>query len=49
MNGTGDHKQLLKGDAATANAAAISVEPSGGSKEPTSEPIALFDFDQAGT
>jgi anti-sigma-K factor RskA len=49
MKGSGDHKQLLKGDAATADAAAISVEPSGGSKEPTSEPIALFDFDQAGT
>ncbi len=49
MTGPGDHKQLLKGDAATADAAAISVEPSGGSKEPTSEPIALFDFGQAGT
>jgi anti-sigma-K factor RskA len=48
MKGSGDHKQVLEGNAANANAAAISVEPSGGSKEPTSEPIALFDFDQAG-
>ena len=49
MKGSGDHKQVLEGNAADANAAAISVEPSGGSKEPTTEPIALFDFDQAGT
>jgi anti-sigma-K factor RskA len=49
MKGSGDQKQLLQGDAANANAAAISLEPSGGSKEPTNEPIALFDFDQAGT
>jgi anti-sigma-K factor RskA len=48
MKGSGDQKQLLQGNAASANAAAISVEPSGGSKEPTSEPIALFDFDSAG-
>jgi anti-sigma-K factor RskA len=48
MKGSGDQKQLLQGDAANANAAAISLEPSGGSKEPTNEPIALFDFDQAG-
>jgi anti-sigma-K factor RskA len=48
MKGSGDKKQVLEGNAANANAAAISVEPSGGSTEPTSEPIALFDFDQAG-
>ena len=45
MEGSGDHKQLLDGDAADATAAAISVEPSGGSPQPTSEPIALFDFE----
>jgi anti-sigma-K factor RskA len=49
MKGSGDQKQVLQGNAAVANAAAISVEPSGGSTEPTSDPIALFDFQQAGT
>jgi len=34
-------------DAANATAAGITVEPEGGSKEPTSEPIALFDFSEA--
>jgi anti-sigma-K factor RskA len=48
MKGSGDQKQVLQGNAAAANAAAISVEPSGGSTEPTSDPIALFDFEQAG-
>ena len=38
---------VLEGDAATATAAGITVEPAGGSDEPTSEPIALFDFSQA--
>ena len=33
---------LLTGDAATAKAAAVSVEPATGSKHPTSDPIALF-------
>ena len=46
MTGSGDRTQLLEGDAAHATAAAISVEPSGGSRAPTSEPIALFDFKQ---
>ena len=32
---------VLTGDAATAAAAAVSVEPEGGSKQPTSEPIAF--------
>lgn len=39
-----DQTWLLTGDAATATAAGITVEPAGGSPEPTSEPIALFDF-----
>jgi anti-sigma-K factor RskA len=33
---------VLTGNAATAKAAAITVEPGGGSKYPTSHPIALF-------
>lgn len=36
---------LLTGDAASATGAGITVEPEGGSDEPTSEPIALFPFD----
>jgi anti-sigma factor RsiW len=38
-------RMLLKGDAAEATAAGITVEPGpDGSPKPTSEPIALFDF-----
>ena len=37
---------LLDGDAGTATAVGITVEPSGGSEAPTSDPIALFDFKQ---
>jgi len=33
---------VLAGDAATAQAAAVSVEPETGSAQPTSDPIALF-------
>jgi len=47
MSGPGDHTQLLDGNASDATAAAISVEPSGGSASPTSEPIALFAFEKA--
>ena len=39
-----DQRVLLTGDAATATGAGITVEPEGGSPEPTTEPIALFDF-----
>lgn len=42
-----DQTVLLEGDAASATAAGITVEPAGGSTEPTSEPIALFDFSKA--
>jgi anti-sigma-K factor RskA len=42
--GAADRPLLLAGDAATATAAGITVEPAGGSPAPTSEPIALFDF-----
>lgn len=37
-----DAPTVLTGDAATAAAAAVSVEPAGGSKQPTSDPIAVF-------
>ena len=43
-----DQTMMLSGDAAVALAAGITVEPEGGSEEPTSEPIALFDFGRAG-
>lgn len=39
-----DQTFLLEGDASDATAAAITVEPAGGSEQPTSEPIAVFDF-----
>ena len=42
-----DQTVLLEGDAATAQAAGITVEPEGGSEHPTSEPIALFDFGES--
>jgi hypothetical protein len=38
---------MLEGDAADALAVGITVEPEGGSPEPTSDPIALFDFSEA--
>lgn len=42
-----DNQVVLEGDAAAATAVGITVEPEGGSPEPTSDPIALFDFSQA--
>ena len=39
---------VLSGDAATATAAAVSVEPEGGSTQPTSDPIALFPLKATG-
>jgi anti-sigma factor RsiW len=35
---------MLEGDAATATGAGITLEPAGGSPEPTSAPLALFSF-----
>lgn len=43
-----DQTYVLTGDAATATGAGITVEPEGGSPEPTTEPIALFDFGRQG-
>jgi anti-sigma-K factor RskA len=37
-----DKPTVLSGDAATATAAAVSVEPAGGSEHPTTKPIAVF-------
>jgi anti-sigma-K factor RskA len=42
-----DNQVVLEGDAASATAVGITVEPEGGSPEPTSDPIAIFDFSQA--
>jgi anti-sigma-K factor RskA len=47
MDSGGDHTILLKGDAASATAVGITVEPEGGSPAPTSDPIALFDLKKA--
>ena len=43
-----DQPFLLRGDARTADGAGITVEPEGGSTEPTTQPIALFDFGRSG-
>jgi anti-sigma-K factor RskA len=42
-----DQTLLLEGTASAAAAVGITVEPDGGSEEPTSEPIALFDLTEA--
>jgi anti-sigma-K factor RskA len=39
-----DETVVLDGDAATAKGAGVSVEPTGGSQQPTTTPIALFAF-----
>ena len=39
---------VLTGDAATATAAAVSVEPDTGSAKPTTDPIALFPLQPTG-
>jgi anti-sigma-K factor RskA len=41
-----DQTVLLEGDATAAIGAGITVEPAGGSVEPSGDPIALFEFDQ---
>jgi anti-sigma-K factor RskA len=43
----GSRPVVLRGDATTATAAGITIEPDGGSDSPTTEPIALFDFAKA--
>ena len=44
MPAAGDQTVVLEGDAADAQAAGITVEPAGGSAQPTSDPIAFFTF-----
>jgi anti-sigma-K factor RskA len=44
MSAGGDQTVVLVGDATTANGAAITLEPTGGSTRPSSDPIATFDF-----
>jgi anti-sigma-K factor RskA len=44
MAGSGDQAVVLQGDAADAQAAGITVEPAGGSEQPTSNPVAFFSF-----
>lgn len=47
MTGGGNQEILLEGDAATASAAGVTIEPTGGSETPNLPPVALFDFSQA--
>jgi anti-sigma-K factor RskA len=46
MRKSGDHKLLLDGDATNATAVGITLEPAAGSKVPTSDPIALLEFEK---
>jgi hypothetical protein len=43
----GQTTALLDGDAGVAIGAGITVEPVGGSEQPTSDPVVLFDFGEA--
>jgi anti-sigma-K factor RskA len=47
MDKPGTKPVLLKGDATNATGVGITVEPEGGSESPTSDPVALFDFERA--
>lgn len=47
MPDVADQTVVLDGPAADAIAVGITVEPAGGSKQPTSDPIALFDLSEA--
>lgn len=47
MTSGGEQKILLEGDPGTAIGAGITVEPAGGSEEPTLPPVTLFAFEQA--
>jgi anti-sigma factor RsiW len=47
MEQGGEQAVLLEGDPATAIGAGITVEPAGGSEEPTSPPVTLFSFERA--
>lgn len=47
MDAPGNRPVVLRGDATNATGVGITVEPQGGSDSPTTEPIALFDFEKA--
>jgi anti-sigma-K factor RskA len=47
MDRGGEQRILLEGDPATATGAGITVEPAGGSEEPTLPPVALIPFEKA--
>lgn len=47
MPAKADQTVLLEGDAATAQAVGITVEPAGGSERPTTAPLAVFAFESA--
>ena len=44
LSAAGQQKVVLEGDATTAQGAGISVEPAGGSTQPTTTPVALIGF-----
>jgi anti-sigma factor RsiW len=44
---SGDGEVILRGDAGDAIGAGLTVEPSGGSPAPTTEPLVFFDFRQS--
>lgn len=44
MGSGGSRTVVLHGDASRATGAGITVEPAGGSKEPTTDPLAVFSF-----
>ncbi len=43
----GDDEVVLEGDAASANGFGITVEPDGGSEQPTSDPVVQVEFENA--
>lgn len=47
MDRGGEQRILLEGDPATATGAGITVEPAGGSEEPTLPPVTLIPFEKA--
>ncbi len=47
MSQGGEQQILLEGDPATALGAGITVEPAGGSEEPSLPPVTLFSFERA--
>ena len=47
VEGAGDQTVLMDGDATNATWAGVTVEPAGGSPQPTTEPIATFDLTTA--